>query len=647
MKSASTLFKQYSVAPDRTIEVKAVVGVTEYTNDSIVEFIIDESSIVSDEFTIGTVISSKMIAKLKTADVLPANAKIQMYLRMLGISGYTEWLPIGVFYIDNRTYQNDLWSFECFDKLITTNQLFVSGLTYPETMQNVWNELMTQLTFNCDSSVIIDPTHMIPYKDEDITMRDMMAYIAMAQGASVRLTGDENICFINIPTANTEVILPSEYVSCVETNPLKSYTKIILTYNSDGETITEGTGTVEQTLSIYNPFMTEAMLKALLTKISTFSYIPFEMSWKHRPYLDVGDYVKIRRTDATEFATVLLQNTITYKGGLKASSKAPSVSAQKSEFNYVGRLAKIIKESSGGIQEDEPYFGVTIGRANGLKIEKSDNSSQTIINSDTWQASMNGVRKLWMDFATGKMVFDGDLSANLINALSAIITPNLYAGKATIAELTVDQLDTSTKVQNYLSSLKTDVNYIRIKNQYVEFITAEYVGDIGGVAQTEQAVNRDNAPLYWTDETQTASTTEETAWEVTVYQYAEMVKMSYAFEEVDGVYRPHMVLGTGWGDETYPERGKFFIDKDLDGGLLKYITSAGVEHSIHIGEDGILFGGQDKLSQLDFYANGFIANYGNETVGYRWTKDVNGRITNLEDIYDGYDVTVNWNGGNI
>jgi len=49
-------------------------------------------------------------------------------------------------------------------------------------------------------------------------------------------------------------------------------------------------------------------------------------------------------------------------------------------------------------------------------------------------------------------IFDGELSVNVINALSVVITLNLYTGKATIAKLTVDQLDAGTKVQNYLLS---------------------------------------------------------------------------------------------------------------------------------------------------------------------------------------------------
>jgi hypothetical protein len=106
-------------------------------------------------------------------------------------------------------------------------------------------------------------------------------------------------------------------------------------------------------------------------------------------------------------------------------------------------------------------------------------------------------------------------------------------------------------------------------------------------------------------------------------------------------------MGAGFGSTQYPERGKFFIKKDATGGILQYIKADGTVVQIKLGENGIEGGGFSPLSRLDFYANGFNAEYENEEVGYRWTKDGTGKITQLENVYTSEVVPVVWNGGNI
>lgn len=65
------------------------------------------------------------------------------------------------------------------------------------------------------------------------------------------------------------------------------------------------------------------------------------------------------------------------------------------------------------------------------------------------------------------------VAENIIS--NTFITQSLTATKGYIAELTVDQLDTSDKIANYLAGDTSDVNYIKIQNQVVEFITATAV----------------------------------------------------------------------------------------------------------------------------------------------------------------------------
>ena len=229
-----------------------------------------------------------------------------------------------------------------------------------------------------------------------------------------------------------------------------------------------------------------------------------------------------------------------------------------------------------------------------------------------------------------------------------LITQTLYAEKGYIAELTVDQLDTSQKVRNYLAGNLGDDNYIKIYDQYIEFLTGSVKYNESGEPLTEQATDRFGKALYWVDSENKAVQYEVNDNPVLIYQYDEAVKAKIYFKinEATGYYDVEWELGAGHGMPGLPERGKLFIQKDSEGGTIKYVRADGKEEFIRLCEDGIIIS-HDTLTKIEFYSNGFIAEYGNTQVGYRWTKDGSGRITQLENIYTSEVVPVTWNGGAI
>lgn len=450
MYNVSALFKQYCSQSDREFNVKASVNGVDYLNTSVVEFDIEDSIIPSEDFTIGTVITSRLTIKIRTSDTIATNAKIQPFVQMNGTSGVTEWMPLGAFYIDTRSYQNGVWTFVCYDKLILSQQTYVSSLTYPVSMESVWNEICLQLNYTSDSSVKINSSYEVPYKDEDITIHDMIGYIASAHGASVRMTKDEKVAWVSFSTNPTRTSLAaSDYFTEHETNPLKTYTSLTLTYNTDGETLTSGSGDADHTLSFYNPYMTQAMLDALLPMLNGFSYMPFAMNWRGCPYLEIGDSLTVTRRDGTTFPTIILTNKASYKGGLKVNSTAPSYSPQRSETDYKGSIWQQIRAAnSGNVKTDTPYYGVTIGRANGIKVEKSDGSGKLLLNSDTIE----------MDGAGGTPVFKLDATGILQIAAAVHMLQGSTIDWNTVTPPTASQVgavslvDLQNDLQNYITT---------------------------------------------------------------------------------------------------------------------------------------------------------------------------------------------------
>ncbi|MFI3115566.1 MAG: prophage endopeptidase tail family protein [Clostridia bacterium] len=179
---------------------------------------------------------------------------------------------------------------------------------------------------------------------------------------------------------------------------------------------------------------------------------------------------------------------------------------------YVDGLASSLYQiETSSVSKDANYNGVRIGPEYGFEAVRNDNLARAYFRSDrmafqsgdgsgtTWKD------RLYYDYNSDTdetvLVFDGKLSADVITAVSAVITPNLYAEKGTISELTVDQLDTSTKIQNYLNEIKSDVNYIKIIGQTIQFITAIVSAHYQSIYQSDgfwDMVSNEHRTTYYT-----------------------------------------------------------------------------------------------------------------------------------------------------
>ena len=251
---------------------------------------------------------------------------------------------------------------------------------------------------------------------------------------------------------------------------------------------------------------------------------------------------------------------------------------------------------------------------------------------------------------TGNVDISGQLSAGA-----------LYAPRGDIAALTVDSLSTSRRIAKYLSGDQGDDNYIRIREQRLDFVSAVYAGG------RLQAQTPEGTPLYWEDAVygqaelgedgyprkagqRIFTTTAVTDWPVYVYRYAELVKQSLCFgtDALTGDYAPFGIFGAG--DESGANRA--YMLKRRSGFDLRYLPPNGEEIGLHMGVDGYLdLAGLRKTASLDFsgFAGGTFTETldGGQTVCYSVEfAEQNGeavpvRITDG----DGHATTITWGEG--
>lgn len=300
--------------------------------------------------------------------------------------------------------------------------------------------------------------------------------------------------------------------------------------------------------------------------------------------VEIGD--RIRIIDETANIDTYQYITTIRKDVIKETSTSVTLG---DNFDTLADKISFIENQS--IKQTDVIFGVRLNDNVGLQITSGDQEGRANFNANemAMQSFVDGswVNDLYFDRIKKKFIFNGELSANLIAALEAefditisntVIVNNLTAEKGNIADLTVDQLDTSDMVQNYLNEVFSNVNYIRVHDQQIEYVMAIRI------AGERQVTNRKSEPIYWTDGTFVGTTLTVTDYPVMVYNYAEEIKMVMKFEIIDGVYVPLIQMGTGNGTG---EQQKAYIFKDAQGLLLRYINASDIVRELRLGESGI------------------------------------------------------------
>lgn len=460
MYPISQLYDQYLKERARQWAVKVDVAGTEYGMDSLIDFSVENNLTPSDDFAIGQAIPSKLVLRLKTTAEIPPNARIVPYVALIlppemdGANvawqdadfawqdadfpwggAITEYMPLGEFFIDRREkIGQNTWELVCYDKLVFADVAYVSQLTYPAPMQAVWDEICAQLGYTYDDTVVIG-SYTLPVAPTGYSCRQVMGYIAGANGASVYVAKDGTIRFRRYSAGDVPVmeVPDSEYIAVTETGPVKTYTRVVVVYDPDeGLAYEAGSGDENHTLYVEIPFGTQTIADALLVQLSGFAFSPIQMDMRGYPQIEVGDRIRYGRAapeltwgtagvawQDADFSwdgyydggqSICLNMVYGFKGGLSLSIEAAAKTEQESEFGVDGSLtAAINRLNRNAVKLGKTYYGMTVTADAGLTIERSDQKSQIVLNSDEMRWYVDGLPALEYDALAGKLRFRGDI----------------------------------------------------------------------------------------------------------------------------------------------------------------------------------------------------------------------------------------------
>lgn len=363
--------------------------------------------------------------------------------------------------------------------------------------------------------------------------------------------------------------------------------------NDNGDVVGVSGSDTGRTLTALQPDGTNAMAAAILAKVSGYKHVGYEGSKALLdPAVELGDAVTV---DGLYVPLIALD--MTFDPLLAPDISAPDADELDDEYPYKSPTQRQIERN---MAKTRSLITKTSEEIN-LKVEGLDGRvsdvTQTVDGislSVTSSSSPDGettakiTLKVGPNNYTGYIKIDGNVDVS--GQLSA---DALYAALGEIADLTVDRLSTSRRIVKYLAKDTSDDNFVRIHDQYIEFVSGVYADG------TAQAENPHGALLYWESDPSGASigsdgypyvngeriftTTTKTDWPVMIYTYTELVKRSIAFEQDgSGTYTPVDVFGAGNADGTNKAR----MLKSADGLELTYSTKGGNQIGFMLGNSG-------------------------------------------------------------
>lgn len=339
------------------------------------------------------------------------------------------------------------------------------------------------------------------------------------------------------------------------------------------------------------PHATQPMVNALLQAMKGYQYQAYEAGAANiDPAAELGDGVTVGgiysplsklSDDGRGYAD------ISSPGELEMEDEYPSGGYIKQEFNRkIAQTKTLITKTS---EEINLKVEGLDGRVSDV-TQTVDGISLSVTSSSSpdGETTAKITLKVGPNNYTGYIKLDGNVDVS--GQLSA---DALYAALGEIADLTVDKLSTSRRIVKYLAKDTSDDNFVRIHDQYIEFVSGVYADG------TAQAENPHGALLYWESDPSGASigsdgypyvngeriftTTTKTNWPVMIYTYTELVKRSIAFEQDgNGTYTPVDVFGAGNADGTNKAR----MLKSADGLELTYATKGGNQIGFLMGNSG-------------------------------------------------------------
>ncbi len=341
MQTISTDYKLEIKKPSRSFECKITIGNNIYTNDDIVDIIL-ETIQPGEGFSIGNTPSQTLdLTLLNRGDIIYSTSHVKVEIG-LKIGATIEYILMGLFNIDDIEKTDYTTKFTCYDNMIRFETPYFSSLTYPANLQQVVNELATKTGVQFTGSL---PAYKVK-KLEGFTCREILGYVSSLCGGNALITRDGKFTIITTKDIDYP-ITPDNYIDYKREEVKYKIGKISCKVG-DKELNKGSLGIDSMEVKFENPWVTDSILNDIYTKLNGFEYLGYTMKWQGDISLDVGDTITCTDIKGAVRKIPILSQKFTYNGGLTAEIGAKGETKNKNSFNSSGsgsnKLDRVVTE---------------------------------------------------------------------------------------------------------------------------------------------------------------------------------------------------------------------------------------------------------------------------------------------------------------
>ncbi|OSA92552.1 UNVERIFIED_ORG: hypothetical protein B2H93_14425 [Clostridium botulinum] len=461
MYNTTAEYKKYIKKPSREFECRVTIGNNVYTNKGIVKMIFDTIQPV-DGFSIGNTVSQSMELTLFNDKVTyPSIGKVIVEIG-LKIGNSIEYIPMGVYFIDDVEKNDFIVKLTCYDNMIKFERPYFSSLKGNPTLQQVINEL-SEITGVEFTGTVPDYTVKVL---KGYTCREVLGYIASACGGNAFITRngkftisfpkeiDYSITGDNYITYKIEEVYKIGKITCKN----KDSSQVESDYDdydsaNDKTTISVGTLSADtMELTFENPLVNENILNYIYNKLKNFSYLGYTLKWQGDLSLDISDIITVTDVKGVSRKACVFANKLTYTGGLIQETEAKGETKNSNTFSNDGPSTKNIERLAVKLLIAEQAIinkaNIKDLKATNARIENLDAAIANIDSAFINYAKVEQLNAIKANIAD-LVAKDAQIANALIN--KAEIT-QLNAANANISKLDATVADIKTLVNGNLTS---------------------------------------------------------------------------------------------------------------------------------------------------------------------------------------------------
>lgn len=310
----------------RELYSKAYINNNEIYASDIISYEINEGIISGSDFELGGAVASTLEIKINNLhgaynDIELNGKEIKVFTGILLEDNSIEYVPMGIFKIDEAVKDKNIIVIEATDKMVTLEAYYESKLTFPTTVLNIANEICTIAGITLATQQFYNSNYIVDGLPSGISLRDVIHDIAEIAGGFAKINR----------IGELEIITPGTIVATEINKDRYIDMQIKERFYVDNLTIVEN----------YFPVPPVQI---------NLNVLPFSSKWQGDFSLDSGDKVILNDGKGT-YETIITKQKITFNGGLRYESECAGLSEQQKSTQQISNTEKTNKRYRSEIKQ--------------------------------------------------------------------------------------------------------------------------------------------------------------------------------------------------------------------------------------------------------------------------------------------------------